>query len=146
MMYNTTVTIVIVSPNIKDSEWIDWEIEYCLKEFSRQSRTSHTNGVVGIIMKIHGNYEWLKTLNEKDDGCSVSTYDDSKLYNIINSNRYNQDPKVYSCDVCKCVDMLTGSYISLIEEDDFLANPTKFIDDAFKKSENSDGYKLLKIR
>ena len=37
MMYNTSVTIVIISPNIKQSKWIDWELEYCLKRISRSS-------------------------------------------------------------------------------------------------------------
>ena len=26
MMYDTSVTIVIISPNMKKSKWIDWEI------------------------------------------------------------------------------------------------------------------------
>ena len=32
MMYRTSVTIVIISPNMIDSKWIDWEIEYTLKK------------------------------------------------------------------------------------------------------------------
>ena len=36
MMYDTSVTIVILSPNMKKSNWIDWEIEYCLKNISRK--------------------------------------------------------------------------------------------------------------
>ena len=32
MMYDTSVTIVIISPNMKKSKWIDWEIEYFLKD------------------------------------------------------------------------------------------------------------------
>lgn len=52
MMYDTSVTIVIISPNIKQSKWIDWEIEYCLKDNTRKDRTSHTNGVIGVIMKV----------------------------------------------------------------------------------------------
>ena len=28
MMYDTSVTIVILSPNMTESNWIDWEIEY----------------------------------------------------------------------------------------------------------------------
>ena len=61
MMYDTSVTIVIVSPNLTSSKWIDWEIEYCLKEYSRQGRTSKTNGVVGVIQKRNGGYSWLVT-------------------------------------------------------------------------------------
>ena len=27
MIFDTTVTIIVVSPNMKQSKWIDWEIE-----------------------------------------------------------------------------------------------------------------------
>ena len=36
MMYYTSVTIVIISPHMKESKWIDWEIEYCLKDETRK--------------------------------------------------------------------------------------------------------------
>ena len=39
MMYDTSVTIVIISPNMKQSKWIDWEIKYCLKKITRKDRT-----------------------------------------------------------------------------------------------------------
>lgn len=59
MMYDTSVTIVIISPHIKESKWIDWEIEYCLKDITRKNRTSHANGIVGVIMKVNGGYDWF---------------------------------------------------------------------------------------
>ena len=99
MMYDTSVTIVIISPNMTKSKWIDWEIEYCLKSITRKERTSHTNGVVGVIMKYNGGYSWIKTVTNNDDGCLSSSYDESKMYTIINENRFNQEPKVYSCDM-----------------------------------------------
>ena len=83
MMYDTSVTIVVISPNMKESNWIDWEIEYSLKEITRKDRTSKTNGVVGVIQKVNGGYDWLVTKTKKDDGCIVRTIDDSKLYDII---------------------------------------------------------------
>lgn len=147
MMYDTSVTIVIISPNMKKSKWIDWEIEYSLKSITRKGRTSHINGVVGVIMKYNGDYSWLKIKKQCEDGCTAISYDISKMYDIINNNRFNQNPKVYSCDVCETVDQLTGSYIALVEEDDFLENPGKYIDNAYKKSENdADGYDLCKQR
>ena len=74
-------------------------------------------------------------------------YDSDKLYNIINNNRFNQNPKVYSCEACKTVDALTGSYIALVEEEAFLSNPTKYIDNAYDKSENdANGYDLTKTK
>ena len=36
MMFSTSVTIVIISPNMKKSKWIDWEIEYTLKEIKKR--------------------------------------------------------------------------------------------------------------
>ena len=147
MMYGTSVTIVILSPNIKQSKWIDWEIEYCLKSISRKDRTSHTNGVVGVIMKVNGSYDWLKYSVKEEDGCTVSYYHSDKLYDIINKNRFNQNPPVYSCPTCKCYNRLNGSYIAIVEEDEFLANPTYYIEDAYQKSENdASGYVLSKTR
>ena len=146
-MYDTSVTIVIISPNMKKSKWIDWEIEYCLKNITRKNRTSHTNGVVGVIMKYNGGYNWFKTTVTNNDGCSSSSYKENLVYDIINNNRFNQNPKVYSCNVCKTVNALSGSYIAYVEEEDFLANPSKYIDNAYEKSENdASGYDLAKTR
>ena len=147
MMYDTSVTIVIISPNMKNSNWIDWEIEYSLKDITRKGRTSHTNGVVGVIMKFNGGYSWLKTTSTNGDGCTSSSYDESKVYSIINNNRFNQNPKKYSCDTCKTVNALTGSYIAYVEEETFLSDPQKYIDNAYDKSENdAAGYDLTKTR
>jgi len=143
MIYNTSVLIVIISPNMKDSKWIDWEIEYCLKRITRKNRTSQTNGVLAVIQRNNGNYDWFKSLNLQSDGCSNSSYLEHLVYDIISKNRYNQIPKVYSCNTCKSVNALTGSYISYVEEDDFLNSPQEYIDSAYNKSEQSDdGYDL----
>lgn len=147
MMYDTSVTIVIISPHMKESKWIDWEIEYCLKEEKRKDRTSHTNGVVGVIMKCNGGYDWFKYYSVNSDGCHSSYYDESYLYEIIKNNRYNQVPKQYSCPICQTVNALTGSYIAFVEEEDFLNNPQQYINNAYDKSENdAEGYKLTKQR
>ena len=147
MMHGTSVTIVIISPNMKKSKWIDWEIEYCLKNITRKDRTSHTNGVVGVIMKLNGGYDWFKATSTNSDGCSSSKYKEELVYDIINNNRFNQNPKKYCCNVCKTVDALTGSYIAYVEEETFLQNPTKYIDNAYDKSENdASGYDLVKMR
>ena len=147
MMYDTSVTIVIISPHIKESKWIDWEIEYCLKNITRKNRTSHTNGVVGVIMKVNGAMTGLNTpqLNQMDVLLLIIMI--QKVYDIINNNRYNQYPKVYSCNQCKCVNALTGSYIAFVEEDEFLSNPQKYINNAYDKSEkDAEGYNLTKQR
>ena len=147
MMYNTSVTIVIISPNMIQSKWIDWEIEYCLKRVARKNRVSQTNGVVGVIMKYNGEYDWLEKSISHVDGHTTTQHDSSKMYPIINRNRFNQTPKKYACEHCQSVSALYGSYISLITEDDFLSNPSKYIDNAYEKSENDAlGYDLTRTK
>lgn len=147
MMYSTSVTIVILSPNMKSSKWIDWEIEYCLKSITRKDRTSHTNGVVGVIMKIDNGYSWFKKAGTNCHGSPTISYEMEKVFDIISENHFNSNPAQWHCDKCKTYDWLTGSYISFVEEDEFLLNPKKYIDNAYDKSENdASGYDLVKER
>lgn len=147
MMYDTSVTIVILSPNMTESKWIDWEIEYCLKNIARKNRTSHTNGVVGVIMKVDGGYSWFKKAGTNCHGTSTVSYEMSKVFNIISENHFNSNPEQWHCEKCKTYDWLNGSYIAFVEEADFLADPQKYINNAYDKSENdASGYDLVKQR
>ncbi|AXQ50869.1 TIR domain-containing protein [Lysinibacillus fusiformis] len=144
MIYSTSVTIVVVSPNMKESNWIDWEIEYSVKQVKRGDTTSNTNGVLGVVMKYNGDYSWLRTQITNSDGHTAINTDDSYLYDIIVKNRFNQEPTEYTCEECKNVDALTGSFISLVEEDKFLENPTKYIENAYEKSKKTSDYKICR--
>lgn len=146
MIFGTTVTIVIISPHMTESEWIDWEIEYSLREYSRNGKKSKSNGVVGVVMKVDGGYDWLRSTTKHEDGHTSTNNDSSKMYKIINDNRFNENPKVYTCKKCKTVDRLTGSYISLIPEDEFLDDPTTFIENAYQKCQNVNKYIISKTR
>ena len=147
MMYNTSVTIVILSPNMIDSKWIDWEIEYCLKEISRKNRTSHTNGVVGVIMKVNGSYDWLIEHGTNCHGSPIIRYKSEKLFPIIRNNHFNSNPKKWHCSQCNTYYYLVGSYIEYITEDEFLSDPNLYIENAYEKSENdASGYDLQKHR
>jgi hypothetical protein len=147
MIFGTSVTIVIISPNLKKSKWVDWEIEYSLKEYKRGNTISRTNGIIGVIMKVNGNYDWLISSYQNSDGCSTRSVDNSLLYDIKINNRFNLITNdKYSCPTCKTFDQLNGSYISLIEQDRFLNNPQHFIENAYQKSKNIGNYKLSKQR
>lgn len=147
MIFGTSVTIVIVSPNLWKSKWVNWEIEYSLKEYKRGDTTSRTNGIVGVVKKINGSYDWLISSYKNSDGCFTRSIDDSQLYDIINKNRLNLiTTNKYSCPICKTFDQLNGSYISLIEQDRFLANPQNFIENAYSKSKKTEDYQLCKQR
>lgn len=145
MIFGTSVLIVIISPNMSKSKWIDWEIEYSLKEYKRGGTTSRTNGIVGVIMKVNNSYDWLVSSSTNPDGCSSRIIDTSKLYDIINNNRFNlNSDEKYCCSKCKSYDQLTGSYISLIEEERFLTDLSSYIENAYDKSKKLSSYDLSK--
>lgn len=142
MIYSTSVTIVIISPNMKYSKWIDWEIEYSLKQIKRGDKTSSTNGVIGVVMDYNGGYSWLRPSVTNEDGHTSIRTNNEYLYNIISKNRFNQDPAVYVCEKCQTVDQLEGSYISLVNEVDFLNDPNRYIENAYGKSKKTIDYNL----
>jgi len=145
MIFGTSVTIVIISPNLKQSKWVDWEIEYSLKEYKRQTTTSRTNGIIGVIMKYNGSYDWLISQSQNSDGCTTRYIDGSKLYDIVKGNRYNlETDDKYSCPNCKSFDQLNGSYIALVEEESFLNNTSHYIENAYDKSKAIGNYDLTK--
>ena len=148
MMYDTSVTIVIISPHMKESNWIDWELEYCLKDNTRKDRTSHNNRIIGVIQKVDGSYSWFKTIGINCHGNSTALYKMEKVYEIISKNHFNSNPVQWHYSRCKTYDFLNGSYIAFVEEEKFLSNPTYYIDNAYdKKSENdAKGYTLQKTR
>ena len=144
MIYNTSVTIVIISPNMKASQWIDWEIEYSLKQVKRGDKYSGVNGIVGVVMEHNGGYSWLRPTTTNLDGCTSISTNDEYLFDIIKKNRYNQNPKEYSCNQCKTINALTGSYIALVNEEDFLKKLDFYIENAYEKSKNIDNYDICK--
>ena len=147
MMWDTSVTIVIISPNMKQSKWIDWELEYCLKRIPRKDRTSQTNGIVGVIMKVNGGYDWFINHLTNAHGVPVVNYNNNYLYPIIYNNHFNSKPEQWHCKECKTYDWLNGSYIEYVEEETFLADSEKYVDNAYDKSENdASGYELQRQR
>lgn len=144
MIYDTTVMIVIVSPNMQQSKWMEWEIKYALREQRRNGRTSHADGVICVVKKDKfyeqlglGSYYWAKKFN--------GNWDEHKLFNIINQNRNNK--KSYSAsdlwDKNK-YDKLSQHYVDIVTEEEFLRNPSFYIDVAFDKSQNIGSYDLAK--
>lgn len=145
MMFDTSVTIVVISPNMKQSKWISWEIEYSLSNTTRGDRTSHRNGVVGVIMKDWScGYNWFVNHLTNVHGTPVVSYNDVLLPRIISVNHFNSKPPQWHCSICKTYNWLDGSYIEYVTEEDFLGNPQRYIDNAFNKSQNgAAGYEII---
>lgn len=86
-LYDTSVTIVLISPNMKvsnrweRSQWIPWEIAYSLRKVPRNGRTSHPNAILAVVLPDkNGNYEY---------------YEDLQLFRILKANIDNAYIPVY---------------------------------------------------
>lgn len=143
MIWGTSVTIVIISPNMKQSSWIDSEISYSLKKVTRGETQSQTNGMIAVIQKVNGSYDWFKYSCRQNDGHITTNYREDLTFSIIARNRGNQTPIQYCCEFCKSIDPMSGSYISYVEEDEFINHCNKYIDMAYQKSlNNHSGYEV----
>lgn len=133
MIRDTSVTIVILSPNMKFSSWMNWEIAYSLTEITRENRTSLTNGVVCIVQKqptyygFNDGYSWMKNWSGE--------WDLSKCFEVIRLNQNNK--KRYSTS------RLSSNYIDIVSEDAFLRDPNRYIEEAYEKAK-SDEYFINK--
>ena len=80
-IWDSSVTIVLISPNMKEpykwekSQWIPWEIQYSLRETTRNDRTSHNNAILAVILpNKNGSYDY---------------YNKDNLFSILKSNINN---------------------------------------------------------
>lgn len=133
MIRDTSVTILILSPNMKLSQWMNWELSYSLSEITTNGRISHSNGVVAVVQKqpIYGfsdGYEWFRDW--------YGEWDIRKAFELV---RFNQNNKKLFADY-----NLSNNYIDIITEDMFLKDPFKYIEDAYIKSQNIDSYNIRK--
>lgn len=144
MIYDTSVMIVIVSPNMKQSEWMEWEIKYALRDQTRNGRTSHADGVVCVVKKNEfyaslglNPYSWAKSYG--------GDWNTSKLFNIINQNRNNKK-SWFDSDLTNKTeyDQLSAHYVDIVTEEEFLKYPNYYINNAFDKSQNLGSYNLAK--
>lgn len=106
MIRDTTVTIVIISPNMQLSQWMNWELSYSLSEITRANRTSLTNGMIAVVQKQNTfgylkGYEWFKGIYEE--------WDLAKTFEIIRKNQNNK--KSYAPGY------LPKNYIDIVTED-----------------------------
>lgn len=133
MIWPTTVTIVILSPNMRQSSWIPDEIAYSLSKISRDGKQSGRNGVVAVVQKVNGGYDWLIEHGVNCHNSPIVKYRNELLPTIITRNHFNSEPPIVHCDECKTYDAEKGSYISYVCEDDFLADVNGYVDKAFNK-------------
>ncbi len=148
-IFDSTVTVVIISPNVKQSNWVEWEIKYSMERHSRGNRKSSRNGVLCIIQSCddysspkpgwsgynkNSNWAYNKHSGGKDLKKSAlpqiiwknmkdSFSDENAYWGYLKDDESNYDRKDY------CV---------IVAESTFLKNPNKYIDEAFLRASNND--------
>lgn len=145
MIHDTTVTIVLITPNITSSDWVDWEISYSLKDVTRQQEgRSRMNGVIGVICPDNnGKLSYVKQITE----CDTVKYLNEKIPTLISENRYNIIDKstTKKSDCGTIYDRDLGSYCSIYIWDDFVNDIENKIEIAYEKSRKlSSDYNIVK--
>jgi hypothetical protein len=145
-IHDSSITLVLISPNMKDGseesdQWIPWEISYSLKEITRQDKTSHTNGMLAIVLPdTNDNYDYFI----ENKSCNCRTLKTGILFQILNKNMFNaKDLQDSNCNDCSSY---TGdsSYITSVKWCDFISNKDSYLDKAVKIRDDRKSYTITK--
>lgn len=146
-IFDSTVTVVIISPNINQSKWVPWEIQYSLERQTRSDRTSKRNGIVCVIQattdynSVKGNGAWPFEYN-KNSNWAYRQFEKGKdlrpecIPTIIKRNMQDSfnspDYRGYLFYDESNIDR--KDYCVVVAESTFLKNPNKYIDEAFSRA------------
>lgn len=150
-IWGSSVTIVLISKGMKDQrkhesdQWIPWEISYSLKEHKRGETVSRTNGVIAVVLPDEfGTYEYYIS----DKSCCTrrcKILKTERLFSILRHNMFNKFDK----DEFHCVGqkLYIGfpSYIETVKWDDFILNPTGYIEMAITIRDRINQYNVRKV-
>lgn len=145
----TTVTIVLISPNMKEeyrldrSQWIPWEIFYSIYESNRNGRISHTNAILAVVLPDQlGGYSYM--IEQKSccsSGCKL--LHTGSLFTILRENMFNQiDKNKQNCNLGDNVYKGLCSYIPMVKWCDFIQNMDKYLEQAEYARDHIEEYEM----
>lgn len=122
MIYDSSVLLVVISPNVARSAWVDWEIGYALRNATRNGRTSKRNGILCVVQKdrYSGNSSWAFDYY----GNVYKTYLPTKI-------AHNMQTTYGSLSFWE---KPNPDYCVVVSESTFMANPEKYIEEAYSKA------------
>ncbi|WP_299066558.1 TIR domain-containing protein [uncultured Psychrobacter sp.] len=133
-IYDSTVTIVLISPNMKEwmslekDQWIPWEISYSLREKSRNNIPSKPNAILAVILPdISNSYNYAQAPNFG--------------FNIL---RMNQNNLRHRYPAQRLRNGCSSSYILQPTWKEFTNNYNGWIEAALEIRQNIDKYDISK--
>lgn len=144
----SSITVLLLSPNVKASNWIPWEISLSLRERAYDLEQNKTrNGIIGVYVPIglngepdkNGNYSYY--LYKKN--CGTTYYVRELLPEIVIDNAFNLKNGEFECSYGCCKKVYSsseGSYIELVKWHDFVSNMEHYIENAWKRRNNFEDY------
>lgn len=122
LIYDSSVLLLIISPNVAQSDWVDWEIGYALRNSTRNGRTSKRNGILCVVQKDQytGNSLWAYN----PTGNVYSFYLPARIKNNMQS----------TYGPMNSWDSPYPDYCMIVSESTFMANPQKYIEEVFARS------------
>lgn len=158
-VHDSTVTLVVISPGMKDSEpegeqWMPNEIRYSLWEVPRGEKTSATNALLGVIIPGRdGTYNYIYGKSNCPH-CShirmLNKQANPYLFNILRGNIFNRkEDNGNACSGLYCNSTIYNgdhSYLHLVTLEDFTKDnkSQEHIDKALEIKENKDSYNVEK--
>lgn len=132
MIFSTSVTVVVISPMVKYSNWVDWEIRYSLRQPSRDGTTSFRNGIVCVIQnqKDFYGFENVKWAQNSNGYYRRDIFPEAIVDNL-------------ACSFPNYRDYLCGSltikkdYCVVVSESTFMSDPSKYIEEAYRRAHDS---------
>lgn len=155
-IYDSTLTIVMISPNMKESykndrdQWIPWEVSYSLKEVSRKNTSgnyvnSASNAILALVLPDrNSSYSYyIEDHNCCDNTCR--TLQTGTLFQILRDNMFNiKKPDCRNCNNNRKIYYGESSYIISVKWDDFIKDPDNYIDRAYKLQNSIEQYEIVK--
>ncbi|CAC9600919.1 Type I restriction-modification system, specificity subunit S [uncultured Gammaproteobacteria bacterium] len=151
-IHDSSVTLVLISPNMKDSsknesdQWIPWEISYSLKEIIRKDKTSHTNGILAVILPDYNGFYSYFIQDDTCKCCNSETIKTDTLFRILDKNMFNA--KVLNpsnCPYCESYeDDERSSYIEQVKWCDFISDKDYYLNRAVSIRDDRKSYNITK--
>lgn len=151
-IFDSSITVVLISPNMKNTwepeneQWIPWEISYSLKRYTREGRTSDSNGVLAVVLPdVNGSYEYFIE-HKVCCCCNYNLLKADRLFGILRDNMFNvKEPNEVDCNSGKILMRGHSSYISSVKWENFIKDTEKYLDIAAEIRDNRENYNVIKL-